>query len=59
MLYSQTDTIMLGYYLGNADVGIYRVIFQFTTLAAFIVAALGTTLFPKVSRWVKLARLGL
>lgn len=59
VLYSQTDTIMLGYYLSNADVGVYRVIFQFTTLATFTVTALGTSLYPKISRWGQINEIGL
>ncbi|KAF5419507.1 MAG: Membrane protein involved in the export of O-antigen and teichoic acid [Candidatus Methanocomedens sp.] len=44
---------MIGYYLTNADVGVYRVVFQFTTLAVIATTALRATLWPKVSRWSK------
>jgi len=53
LLYSYADSIMIGYYLTNADVGVYRVVFQFTTLAVIATTALRATLWPKVSRWSK------
>ena len=45
------DSVMIGYFLNNADVGVYRVIFQFTSLAVFTTSALHATLLPRVSRW--------
>jgi len=59
MLYSYSDTIMIGYFLGNADVGVYRVIFQFSAVAMFIANSLNATLWPKVSRWGKDGEIGL
>ena len=53
VLYTYADSIMIGYYLTNADVGVYRVVFQFTTLAVIATTALRATLWPKVSRWSK------
>jgi len=53
MLYSYSDTLMIGYYLGNADVGVYRVAFQFAGIAIVITTAIQSALFPKVSRWGK------
>lgn len=53
LLYSSSDTVMIGYYMNNADVGVYRVVIQFTTMAAFTTVALRQTLWPKVSRWAK------
>lgn len=53
LLYTYADSIMIGYYLTNADVGVYRVVFQFTTLAVIATIALRATLWPKVSRWGK------
>jgi len=53
ILYSSVDTVIIGYYLANADVGIYRVAFQFTSLAVIVTTALRGTLWPKVSRWSK------
>ena len=40
----------------NADVGVYRVILQFTTLAAFTTTAIRSTLWPRVSRWDKIGK---
>jgi len=58
MLYSYSDTVMIGYFLGNASVGVYRVIFQFTSVAVLISTALVTTLWPRVSRWGKVGEIG-
>jgi len=59
IVFSTADTVMIGYYLGNADVGVYRIILQFTLLASFTTIALGSTLYPKVSRWGKTGDIGL
>lgn len=59
IVFSTADTIMIGYYLSNADVGVYRIILQFTLLASFTTAALGSTLYPRVSRWGKTGETGL
>ncbi|MGP8329243.1 MAG: flippase [Methanosarcinaceae archaeon] len=53
LLYTYADSIMIGYFMTNADVGVYRVVFQFTTLAVIATTALRATLWPKVSRWSK------
>lgn len=53
LLYTNTDALMIGYFLTNADVGIYKVVFQFTTAAFFIASALVATLWPKISMWGK------
>lgn len=54
-----SDSVMIGYYMNNAAVGVYRVIFQFTSLAAFTTSALHGTLWPKVSRWNQIGETGL
>lgn len=54
LVFMYSDTVMIGYFLNNADVGVYRVIFQFTALAAFTTSALHGTLWPRVSRWDKI-----
>jgi len=54
MVFSYADVILIGYFLNNAEVGVYRVMFQFATLAAFAAIAIRTTLWPKVSRWGKI-----
>jgi len=59
LIYSSSDTIMIGYYMDNADVGVYRVVMLFTSMAAFTTVALQQTLWPKVSRWGKIGEYGL
>ena len=59
IVFSTADTVMIGYYLGNADVGVYRILLQFTLLASFTTVALGSTLYPRVSRWEKTKDTGL
>lgn len=54
MVYSYADTVMIGYYMSNADVGVYRVVLQFTSIAALVTSSLQATLWPKVSRWGKI-----
>ncbi len=59
LVFVYSDSVMIGYFLNNADVGVYRVIFQFTALAAFTATALRGTLRPRVSRWDKIGETGL
>lgn len=54
LIFMYSDSVMIGYFLNNADVGVYRVIFQFTAFAALATTALRTTLWPRVSRWDKI-----
>ena len=58
-VFSTADTVMIGYYLNNADVGVYTIVLQFTSLAAFTTVALRSTLYPRVSRWGKTGDTGL
>jgi O-antigen/teichoic acid export membrane protein len=51
IVFSYADTILIGHFLSTADVGIYRIAFQFTAAATFTTIALQTTLYPKISRW--------
>ncbi|KAF5424546.1 MAG: Membrane protein involved in the export of O-antigen and teichoic acid [Candidatus Methanocomedens sp.] len=53
MVYSYADTVMIGYYMSNPDVGVYRVVMQFTSIAALATTSLQATLWPRVSRWGK------
>jgi O-antigen/teichoic acid export membrane protein len=59
LVFIYSDSVMIGYYMNNADVGVYRVIFQFTAFAAFTTTALRGTLWPRVSRWDKIGETGL
>ena len=59
LVFVYSDSVMIGYYMNNADVGVYRVIFQFTAVAAFTTSALRGTLWPRVSRWKHIDETGL
>lgn len=58
LVFSYADTVMIGYYLDNMNVGVYRVVLQFTSIAAFTAIALQSTLWPRVSRWGKTGETG-
>ena len=58
ILYSYSDIIMIGYYMDNADVCVYKLVFQFTALAVIATNALRATLWPKVSYWGKIGEMG-
>ncbi len=45
------DVIFIGYYMGNAEVGVYRVALQLASLGVFVALALENVLFPRFSRW--------
>lgn len=51
MVYSYADTIMIGYFMNNADVGIYRVAFQFASFALIATTEIRGVLWPKISSW--------
>jgi O-antigen/teichoic acid export membrane protein len=51
VIFSTADTILIGYFLTNADVGIYRIGYQLSTVALLACMALNTVLFPTMSRW--------
>jgi O-antigen/teichoic acid export membrane protein len=53
LVFSYADTVMIGYYMGDADVGIYRIALQFAMVATFTTQAILPTLLPRVSRWGK------
>jgi O-antigen/teichoic acid export membrane protein len=48
-----SDTILIGYFLSNTEVGLYRTAFQLTTMALFSMLALRTSLYPNVASWWK------
>jgi O-antigen/teichoic acid export membrane protein len=52
-LMGSSDTILIGYFLSNTDVGLYRTAFQLTTMALFSMLALRTSLYPNVVSWWK------
>jgi O-antigen/teichoic acid export membrane protein len=51
LVFNYADTILIGYFMGYADVGIYRTVFQLTAVATFTTLALHTVLYPKISKW--------
>lgn len=53
MVFLQADTVIIGYFMKNSDVGIYRVVLQLTLAATFITYSLRNTLWPSVSMWSK------
>ncbi|HIH44334.1 MAG TPA: oligosaccharide flippase family protein [Candidatus Methanoperedenaceae archaeon] len=59
MVFTYADTVMIGYFMENADVGVYRVVLQLTLAATFTTHAMLQTLWPKVSRWGKTKETGL
>lgn len=53
MVFSQADTVIIGYFMHNSDVGIYRIVLQFTMAATLVTSVLRNTLWPRVSGWGK------
>ena len=51
IVFAYSDTIFIGYFMTNGDVGVYRTAYQFTAIATFICAAIAGTLTPKISHW--------
>jgi O-antigen/teichoic acid export membrane protein len=45
------DVVFIGYFMSNADVGIYRVAMQLASLGVFVALALENVLFPRFSSW--------
>jgi O-antigen/teichoic acid export membrane protein len=59
LVFSQADTMMIGYFMEIKDIAIYRVALQFTMVATFTTYALRNILWPKVSCWGKSGEIGL
>ncbi len=51
LVFCYADTILIGFFMSNADVGIYRTAFQLTSVATFATLAFHTVLYPKISNW--------
>ncbi|MCK9593417.1 MAG: flippase [Methanoregula sp.] len=51
LVFCYADTILIGFFMSNADVGIYRTAFQLTSVATFMTLAFHTVLYPKISTW--------
>lgn len=56
LVFMYSDSVIIGYFLNNDDVGVYRIIFQLTLFASFATTALRGTLWPRVSRWDKIGK---
>lgn len=59
IIYSNTDILMIGYFLNNAEVGIYTVVLQFASFAILVATELRGVLWPKVSYWGKNGKINL
>ncbi len=51
LVFCYADTILIGYFMETADVGIYRTAFQLTSISTFTTLAFYTVLYPKISQW--------
>ena len=51
LIFSYADTILIGLFMGDADVGVYRTAFQLTSVATFTTLAFHIVLYPKISMW--------
>ena len=51
LVFCYADTILIGFFMSNTDVGIYRTAFQLTSVATFATLAFHTVLYPKISNW--------
>jgi O-antigen/teichoic acid export membrane protein len=57
LVFCYADTILIGFFMSNAEVGIYRTAFQLTSVATFATLALHTVLYPKISSWGTLGKI--
>ncbi len=57
-LMGYADTILVGYFLSNSEIGMYRTSFQLATIALFVMVALRTALYPKIASWMKGGEIG-
>ena len=48
LVYTQVDRIMIKYYMGVADVGVYTIGVQLSTILAILLAPIQNSLFPKM-----------
>jgi len=58
MVFAYADTILIGYFMSTADVGIYRIAFQLTGAASFTTVSLHYVLYPRVSNWHAIGEVG-
>lgn len=48
LIYTQIDKIMIGYYLGEKEVGIYAIAMQLTTILAIMIGPIQNSIYPKM-----------
>jgi O-antigen/teichoic acid export membrane protein len=51
LVFTQADTVLIGYFMNNADVGVYRVALGLALMVGITTAATREVLYPRVSRW--------
>lgn len=51
LIFSYADTILIGLFMTQGDVGVYRLAFQLASVSSIIVTAFHTTLYPRISQW--------
>jgi O-antigen/teichoic acid export membrane protein len=51
LIFIYADTILIGYFMTEADIGIYRVTFQLASIASFMAIVFHTVLYPRISKW--------
>jgi len=51
LVFAHADIILIGYFLSNTEVGIYRIALQLASLGSFITLALHNVLYPQISHW--------
>ena len=51
LILTNIDVVLIGYFMGNSEVGVYRVALQLASLGVFVALALEYVLFPRFSGW--------
>ncbi len=51
LVLTTVDVVLIGYFMGNSEVGVYRVALQLASLGVFVALALEYVLFPRFSGW--------
>jgi len=51
LVFTTADVVLIGYFMTNADVGIYRIAVQLASLGIFVALALQMVLYPRFSHW--------
>ena len=59
LVFTQADTVLVGYFLDNVDVGVYRVALSLTFVATITTSATREVLYPRISLWGKNNEFGL